>query len=129
MKKISAFKRTSALLLCVLILNGCGTVRLEVPDNHEVRLLEKEEYASIRSERPIWFWLWGGRPISDNTTRTEIEKFHLQEIRLQTEQNLLDSIVNVLLIWSSIVRRTLIVEGNPGSYLAQPAMETAEKQQ
>lgn len=92
---------------------GCGTVRLEVPAGYgPVRMLEADEPAEIRVERTVWFWLWGGKPISDNTTKTDVETHKLQEVRLRTEQNLLDNILLPFTAPFSVVRRTLIVEGN-----------------
>ena len=91
---------------------GCGTVRLEVPPGRDVRLLEVDEPAEIRVQRTVWFWLWGGEPISDNTAMTEIEQYDLKEVRMRTEQTLLDGILTPITAIVSIVRRTMIVEGN-----------------
>ena len=104
--------RILALLAALAAVSGCGTVRLEVPEGRTVRLLEEHEPASIRVERKIWFWLWGGNPISDNTTKQDILEHDLKEIRIRTEQTLLDSIVTTLGGVFSITVRTLIVEGN-----------------
>ena len=121
----SAFIRCLCLLFSLSLLSGCGTVRLDVPPGHEVRLLEQDEYASVRVERTIWFWLWGGRPISDNSVKKEIEEYNLKEIRLQTEQSMTDNITNLLLVWSSIVRRTMTVEGNPETYQKSVQLQTS----
>ena len=121
----SAFIHWLSLLFCLILLSGCGTVRLEVPSGHEVRLLEQDDYASVRVERTIWFWLWGARPISDNTTRKEIEEYNLKEVRLQTEQSMTDNITNLLLVWSSIVRRTMTIEGNTETYQKNDQPQTS----
>ena len=34
--------------------------------------------ASVHVERTVWFWSWGAKPISDNTTREDIEKYNLR---------------------------------------------------
>jgi hypothetical protein len=128
-KRSSDFIHSFCLLACLLLLHGCGTVRLEVPPGHNVRLLEQDEYASIRVERTLWFWLWGGRPISDNSTVEDIQKHQLKEIRLQTEQTMTDSITTVLLVWSSIARRTMIIEGNPDSYQKSAIIKTSAGEQ
>lgn len=123
-------RRKRGLLAAVtglLLATGCGTVRLEVPPGHDdVRMLEADEPAEIHVERTVWFWLWGGRPISDNTTRTEIEKYNLKEVRLRTEQTLLDNILTPICAVVSIVRRTLIVEGNRGGALRRNRIEVRE---
>ena len=51
----------------------------------------------------VWFWMWGGQPISDNTTKSDIERYNLKEVRLRTEQTLLDNIVwhNRMFYWMS----------------------------
>ena len=99
-------------LLAAAVLSGCGTVRLEVPPGRDVRLLEADEPAEIHVERTLWFWLWGGNAISDNTPIQEIEKYDLKEVRVRTEQTFVDSILNPITAVVSIVRRRLIVEGN-----------------
>ena len=116
MKDIGASRLKFALvaLPCFLFLAGCGTVRLEIPEGmDDVRLLPADEPASIRVQRTIWFWLWGGKPISDNTTKQDIAEHNLKEVRMHTEQTLFEGITNPITALVSIVRRTLIVEGNP----------------
>lgn len=111
-------------IAAAILLDSCGTVQLEVPPGHDsVRMLEIDEPAEIRVERTVWFWLWGGRPISDNTTRTEIEEYDLKEVRLRTEQTLLDNILTPICAVVSIVRRTLIVEGNRDAALRRNRVE------
>ena len=121
----TAITRWICLFSCILLLNGCGTVRLEVPEGQDVRLLEQDDYASIRVQRTIWFWLWGARPISDNSTIQEIEEYKLKEVRLQTEQSMTDNITNLLLVWSSIVRRTITIEGNIEAYQRNDQSQTS----
>jgi hypothetical protein len=99
-------------ILCILLAAGCGTIRLEVPPDHSVRLLEEDEPAQIHVERTVWFWLFGARPISDNTTLPEIERYDLCEIRMQTVQSMADQLTNLVTVFVTIVRRTLVVEGN-----------------
>ena len=99
-------------LLAAATLSGCGTVRLEVPPGRDVRMLEADEPAEIHVERTLWYWMWGGNAISDNTPAFEIEKYDLKEVRVHTEQTFIDSILNPITAVVSIVRRRLIVEGN-----------------
>lgn len=102
----------SLIALCGSLAAGCGTIRLEVPPGRTVRLLQEGEPAQIHVERTVWFWLFGSRPISDNTTMPEIERYDLCEIRLQTVQSMSDQLTNFVTFLVTIVRRTLIVEGN-----------------
>lgn len=109
--------RIFCILIAVNLFSGCGTVRLEVPEGREVRMLAQNESAEIRVERIVWFWLWGARPISDNTTKSDIEKYNLKEVRAYTTQTMTDNIVLIMTSFVSIVRRTLIVEGNTDAVL------------
>ena len=102
---------------CILLLSGCGTVRMEVPEGHEVRVLERNESAEIRVERTVWFWLWGARAISDNTTKSDIEKYNFKEVRAYTTQTMTDNLMLMVTSLVSIVRRTMIIEGNTVSVL------------
>jgi hypothetical protein len=100
-------------VLCLSFFAGCGTARLQVPEGREVRLLDEDEYASVRESRRVWFWLWGNSAISDDSTIPEIEKHNLKEVRMTSKQTLLDTVINVLGGVVSIVCRTIVVEGNP----------------
>lgn len=100
------------LVSCFLFLASCGTIKLEVPEGRTVRLLEEGEPAEVRIERTVWFWLWGGRPISDNSTKQDIEQENLREVRFYTENTFFEGITNPITAFATIVRRTLIVEGN-----------------
>lgn len=99
--------------LCLILLAGCGTARLVVPEGSDVRLLQEDEYASIREVRRVWFWLWGNAAISDDSPVTEIEKYGLKEVRMTSKQTLVDTVINVVGGVFTIVCRTIVVEGNP----------------
>lgn len=124
--RFQTLKRCLCFLICLSILAGCGTVRLEVPAGHDVRLLEHDDYASVRVKRTAWFWLWGARPISDNSIQKDIEKLRLKEVRLLTEQNMVDNLSLLFTAWFSIVRRTMIIEGNTEPYRADVPIKTTK---
>lgn len=109
--------RSFCVLTCLILFSSCGTVRLEVPEGQEVRLLMSDESSEIRVERTVWFWLWGAKPISDNSIKSEIEKYNLKEVRAYTTQTMTDNFVTVVTSIVSITRRTLIIEGNTDSAL------------
>ena len=109
--------RLLCIFACILLFSGCGTVRMEVPEGHEVRVLARNESAEIRVERTVWFWLWGARAISDNTTKSDIEKYNFKEVRAYTTQTMTDNIVLMFTSLVTIVRRTMIIEGNTVSAL------------
>jgi hypothetical protein len=104
------------LVLCIALAGasvGCGTTQLVAPPGRDVRIMPADVPASVHVERTIWFWCWGARPISDNTTREDIEKYNLREVRIDTYQKWYEMIMNPITSIFSFQRRTLIVEGNP----------------
>ena len=109
--------RSFCILVCLILFSSCGTVRLEVPEGQEVRLLMNDESSEIRVERTVWFWLWGAKPISDNSIKSEVDKYNLKEVRAFTTQTMTDNIVTLVTSIVSITRRTLIIEGNINSAL------------
>lgn len=121
--------RSFCILICFLLFSSCGTVRLEVPKGQNVRLLMNAESSEIRVERTVWFWLWGAKPISDNSIKSEIEKYNLKEVRAYTTQSMTDNIVTLVTSLVSITRRTLIIEGNADSALPTniPVFNMTEK--
>ena len=92
---------------------GCGTAQLVAPPGRDVRIMTTDAKASVHVERTVWFWSWGARPISDNTTREDIEKYDLREVRMDVYQKWYEMLINPITSIVSIQRRTLIVEGNP----------------
>lgn len=102
-----------ALAALLLVPLGCGTTHLVAPPGRTVRILGEDEPASVRVQRTVWYWMWGGRPISDNTTQSDIERHDLHEVRYTTYQTLFEMLTNPITSIVSVQRRQLIVEGNP----------------
>ncbi|MEO8604743.1 MAG: hypothetical protein ABI629_19395 [bacterium] len=92
--------------------SGCGTAHLVAPPGREVYIMQADTPAAVRVERTVWFWCWGAKPISDNTTREDIEKYNLREVRIDVYQKWYEMLMNPITSLVSIQRRTLIVEGN-----------------
>jgi hypothetical protein len=92
---------------------GCGTAQLVAPPGRDVRILPADAPATVHIERTLWFWSWGAKPISDNTTREDIEKYNLREVRIDVYQKWYEMLINPVTSIVSIQRRSLIVEGNP----------------
>lgn len=101
------------LLLPLLALTACGAVQIEAPPGTAVRFLDADAPASVRDERVIWYALWGGKPLSDVSTAETIRRRGLREVRVGTELTPWDTVVNAFTSLVSIVRRTVVVEGNP----------------
>jgi hypothetical protein len=105
-----------ATLLCLTVVAaglGCGTAQLVAPPGRDVRIMHADAPASVHVERTVWFWSWGAKPISDNTTREDIEKYNLREVRIDVYQKWYEMLMNPITSIVSIQRRSLIVEGNP----------------
>jgi len=92
---------------------ACGTAQLVAPPGRNVHIMHADTPASVHVERTVWFWCWGAKPISDNTTREDIEKYNLREVRIDVYQKWYEMLLNPITSIVSIQRRTLIVEGNP----------------
>jgi len=92
---------------------GCGTTQLVAPPGHDVRLLSPDAPAQIRSQRTVWYWVWGSKPISDNTTQEDILKYNLRQVRYTTYQTWFEMMTNPLTSLVSVQRRQIVVEGNP----------------
>ena len=50
----------AGIITSSLLLNGCGTLYLNTPDN-QLNLCQNINL--LRSEKKIWFKLWGSEPI------------------------------------------------------------------
>jgi len=105
--------RITIVALGLLLAAGCGTVHIEVPPGSAVTLLDQDQPASIKIERHVWFALWGGEPLSDNSTLNDIREFHLKQVRVTVVQGFWDSVINGVTCYFSFVRRTVVIEGNP----------------
>ena len=92
---------------------GCGTTHLVAPPGREVYIMPADKPAEVHVERTIWFYQWGAKAISDNTTREDIQRYNLREVRIDTYQKWYEMLINPITSLVSIQRRTLIVEGNP----------------
>ncbi len=92
---------------------GCGTARLVAPPGRTVYIMPSDKRAAVHVERTVWFWCWGAKPISDNSTREDIEKYNLREVRIDVYQKWYEMLMNPITSIVSVQRRTLIVEGNP----------------
>jgi hypothetical protein len=88
-------------------------VQIEAPPGGRIRIMDADEPAQVRDERVVWYALWGGKPLSDTSTAETIARHGLREVRVGTELTATDSIVNAVTCFVSIVRRTVVVEGNP----------------
>ena len=96
----------------LLLIAGCGTVEFEAPPGRKVRLLEVDEPTTVSVERKVWYALWGSEPLGDNSTASMIEENDLSEVRMATEQTIIDNIISSVTVFFSFSVRTVYVEGN-----------------
>lgn len=101
-----------SLLACIAAVSGCGTLYYEVPAGSDVQMLDRYAPAEVRIERKVYYWLWGKYAISDDSTETAVRENGLREARFETVQTFGDTLLDVPMALVTIVRRTLIVEGN-----------------
>ena len=103
---------TLSLLAAVVALTACGTLYYEAPAGSEVQMLDRYAPAEVRIERKVYYWLWGKYAISDDSTETDVREHGLREARFETVNTFSDTLLNFPLSLVTIVRRTLIIEGN-----------------
>jgi len=112
-RRAARFSTVTLLGLALAAGLGCGTAQLVAPPGRTVQIMKTDTPASVHVERTVWFYSWGAKPISDNTTREDIEKYNLREVRIDVYQKWYEMLMNPITSIVSIQRRTLIVEGNP----------------
>jgi hypothetical protein len=93
--------------------SACGAIHIESPPGSRLRIMGVDEPAQVRDERVVWYALWGGKPLSEISTAPTIEEHKLREVRVTTELTPYDTVVNFFTSFVSVVRRTVVVEGNP----------------
>jgi hypothetical protein len=102
-----------ALVSVALVLSACGAIQIESPAGTRLRIMGADELAKVRDERVVWYALWGGKPLSEISTASTIQQHQLREVRVSTELTPWDTAVNFFTSFVSVVRRTVVVEGNP----------------
>ena len=108
-----SLRRAALVAISALGLAACGAVQIEAPPGAAIRFMDVDAPAQVRDERVVWYALWGGKPLSDTSTADTIARHQLREVRVATELTAWDSVTNFFTSFVSIVRRTVIVEGNP----------------
>ncbi|MDH5186253.1 MAG: hypothetical protein OEW70_04215 [candidate division WOR-3 bacterium] len=109
-------KRIPIILICLvcLLFTSCATVSVVAPTGQKVMLASETEPTAFKTTKRVWYVLWGLVPITDNTTGDLISKYQLQNVRVQTQYDIVDWLIDVVLGWTSLHARTVTVEGNAG---------------
>lgn len=109
-------KRIFLLAMIAVAQVGCGEIYLDAPRGTSINLMAEKKPAKVRVEQVVWFKYWGNEPFSEPETHaaTIIHDKHLNETRILMLNTVADGIISTFTSPFGFVRRTLIVEGNPG---------------
>lgn len=109
-------KRIFLLAMIAVVQAGCGEIYLDAPHGTSINLMTGKKPAKVRVEQVVWFKYWGNEPFSEPETHaaTIIHDKHLNEARIHMLNTVADGIISTFTSPFGFLRRTLIVEGNPG---------------
>jgi hypothetical protein len=112
----SCMKRIFLLAMIAVVQAGCGEVYLDAPHGTSINLMTDKKPAKVKVEQVVWFKYWGNEPFSEPETHaaTIIHDKHLNEARIHMLNTVADGIISTFTSPFGFIRRTLIVEGNPG---------------
>jgi hypothetical protein len=130
---VSCMKRIFLIAIIAVAQAGCGEIYLDAPRGTSINLMAKKKPATVRAEQVVWFKYWGNEPFSESETHaaTIIHDKHLNEARILMLNTVADGIISTFTSPFGFIRRTLIVEGNPGpegnAQQVDPQGDTVEK--
>jgi hypothetical protein len=109
-------KRIFLLAMIAVVQAGCGEIYLDAPRGSSINLMTEKKPAQVKVEQVVWFKYWGNEPFSEPETHaaTIIHDKHLNEARIHMLNTVADGIISTFTSPFGFLRRTLIVEGNPG---------------
>ncbi|MBF6650947.1 helix-turn-helix domain-containing protein [Methylobacter sp. BlB1] len=112
----SCMKRLFLLAMMAVVQAGCGEIYLDAPRGSNINLMAEKKPAQVKVEQVVWFKYWGNEPFSEPETHaaTIIHDKHLNEARILMLNTVADGIISTFTSPFGFIRRTLIVEGNPG---------------
>jgi len=113
---MSCMKRLFLLAMIAAVQAGCGEIYLDAPHGTSINLMPEKKPAKVQVEQAVWFKYWGNEPFSEPETHaaTIIRDKHLDEARIRMLNTVADGIISTFTSPFGFLRRTLIVEGNPG---------------
>ncbi|MGJ0429569.1 hypothetical protein [Methylobacter sp.] len=109
-------KRIFLLAIMAVAQAGCGEIYLDAPRGSSINLMAEKKPAQVKVEQVVWFKYWGNKPFSEPETHaaTIIHDKHLNEARILMLNTVADGLISTFTSPFGFIRRTLIVEGNPG---------------
>jgi hypothetical protein len=78
------------------VVTGCATVTVEAPAGREVQLANTGKNLNEVQNFKMWYWFWGLVPLSDSSTAEAIQQAKIKVVRVQTQANLDDLLMNLL---------------------------------
>ena len=109
-------KHSKIFLICILsfvMLTGCLNTNLVAPENNKVRVLGANEAVRYHKEYRNWYLLYGAVPLYTVQPEELIAEQNLTEVRVQTEDTVMDGIISFFSSALTILPQTVVVEGNP----------------
>ena len=99
-------------LLSSIMLTGCLNTNLVAPESNTVRVLGANEAVKYRKEYRNWYILYGAVPLYTVQPEELIAEQKLTEVRVQTEDTVMDGIISFFSSALTILPQTVVVEGN-----------------
>ena len=100
------------ILLSSVMLTGCLNTNLVAPENNKVRVLGAKEAVRYHKEYRNWYLLYGAVPLYTVQPEELIAEQNLTEVRVQTEDTVMDGIISFFTSAITILPQTVVVEGN-----------------
>jgi len=90
------FLLCAACAAVMAVVSGCATVMVEAPAGKEIRLANTGKDLPLVKDFKTWYWFWGMVSLGDNSTAQLIQESKVKVVRVQTQANLDDLIMNLL---------------------------------
>ena len=100
-------------LLSSVMLTGCLNTDLVAPENNKVRVLGANEAVRYHKQYRNWYILYGAVPLYTVQPEELIAEQKLTEVRVQTEDTIMDGVITFFTSALTILPQTVVVEGNP----------------
>ena len=90
------FLLCAACAAVMAVVSGCATVTVEGPAGNPVQLANTGKNLNEIKNIKMWYIFWGLVPLGDNSTAQIIQEAKIKVVRVQTQANLDDLIMNLL---------------------------------
>ena len=100
------------LILVVVMMSSCYSVKIIAPYDQKTELASKTEQLPFKEEQKNWYILWGLVPLSHNSPDRIIKENGLTKVRVETKMTFLDILISAIGSYVSIVANTTVIEGD-----------------